>query len=58
MLETIPPAAEADARPGRSSQRQELKFTLHRKLLDKINLEALAPSTTAGAHGSPPGGDP
>jgi pilus assembly protein CpaF len=37
-------AAPAGARPARplSKQYQDLKFTLHRKLLDKINLDALA----------------
>ena len=32
----------AHRRPALDSRRQDLKFTLHRKLLDKINLEALA----------------
>ena len=37
-------ATVAGARPPRplSKQYQDLKFTLHRKLLDKINLDALA----------------
>jgi hypothetical protein len=32
----------AHRRPPLEGRRQELKFKLHRKLLDKINLDALA----------------
>src|SRR5580704_5619078 len=48
-FETIPPPAAMLSRFGGDSpapEYQELKFTLHRKLLDRINLEAL--STMAG----------
>ena len=35
---------------------QELKFTLHRKLLDRINLEALAGIDNEHPQRGPPGG--
>jgi pilus assembly protein CpaF len=44
MLETIeaPAGENGEKREKDQEQRQQLKFTLHRKLLDKINLDALA----------------
>ena len=38
-------------RSGPQPEYQQLKFTLHRKLLDKINLEALAMLSTNGCAG-------
>src|SRR3979411_1661791 len=41
---------------GYTPEHQELKFALHRKLLDRINLEAL--SSMAGARGGARSGNP
>jgi pilus assembly protein CpaF len=38
----VPPASRAPSRQAHTPEYQELKFTLHRKLLDRINLEILS----------------
>ena len=58
QLGAAPAAQLRQADAGLKPEYQELKFTLHRKLVDKINLEALATIDNQRVRGGgPPGGD-